>query len=221
MRISELNVYGEIARVIELSHEEVELYQVKMFYYQSISGIRPFQYSMSQVSSYIYYQKEQGEGVLNLGQWMEKEGSVLNMIRIIEQIVLIIQESSTYLLYPRNFIPSQEEIMVDFNGESLNIQMMYIPICNFDEKDYLNYLIKFISHISRFFNRMNHMEGFYYFVRILEDLKEECSKLEETSGDKPVLEASSKISAERDLLGIFQQFLKNFGSRKHQGSMII
>ncbi len=207
MKISELNVYGEAATVVELSHDEVELYQVKMFYYQSISGIRPFQYSMSQSTSYFYYQDKEGNGIRKLSQWMESQGNVSDMVRIIEQMVLIIQESSAYLLYPLNFLPLEEEIIVDSSNQSLDIQMIYVPISDFSEQVYRNYLINFISRLSRFFNRMNHMEGFYYFVRVLEDLK----------GDQEQGNDHSKMN----LLSIFQVFLENFDSRKHEGSMII
>jgi len=148
------------------------MYQVKSFYYQSIHGIRPFRFSMSKEKSFFYYEHNKSTCLSSLAAKLEVE----DLYRIIEQVLLTIKTCDEYLLYAENFCLSPDMIQCQWQDHHLDVQLLYLPYRQGCHKEYRNYLILFVGFLSKEFNRLEHMEGFYYFVQYLEELKENTTK---------------------------------------------
>jgi len=171
---SELELYKDKFIVVECLTEKIEMYQMKTFYYQKIPGIRDFRYSMSQEKSFLYYENE---SILSLTEFLKRQVSVTDVYRILEQIKLIIEDSYNYLLYPENFCLHPSWIKIDKSENKLKVEMFYIPFKENCNSQYEHYIKQFVTCISKAFNELNDMEGFYYFVRLLDEFKDENFKI--------------------------------------------
>ena len=178
MTIKELSTYAEKARVYELPLVQIEMFQVKMFYYQKMQGVRPFRFSMSSVTGYLYFQDAKEKNQSTLQEFLDENSKVQDLLRILSQIKLIIDESSTFLLYPEMFIPDVNQIILSQNEDRLSVDLIYLPLQKDTDIQYKEFLITFITRVAKYYNQKNHMEGFYYFTRVLDELKRQ-SELEE------------------------------------------
>jgi len=167
---SELELYQDKFIVVECLTESIEMYQMKTFYYQKIPGVRDFRYSMSQEKSYLYYENK---SVLSLSEFLLKKPTVEEIYRILEQINLIIGGSYNYLLYSENFCLHPSWIKIDQINEELKVELFYIPFKKERNSQYGSYVKQLVSCISKVFNELNDMEGFYYFVRLLDEFKDD------------------------------------------------
>lgn len=175
MEFSELELYQDKFIVVECLTDIIEMYQMKTFYYQKIAGVRDFRYSMSQEKSYLYYENK---SVLSLSEYLQKSPTIEDIYRILEQINLIIGNSYNYLLYPENFCLHPSWIKIDKSKEELKVELFYIPFKKDCNSKYGNYVKQLVSVISKVFNELNDMEGFYYFVRLLDEFKDEAFKVD-------------------------------------------
>ncbi len=175
MEHKELELYKDKFIVFECLNDIVEMYQVKTFYYQRISGVRAFRYSMSQNKSFLYYDNKSENSLTeaaNIGI------SLNDIYRLLEQVKLIIEDCHNYLLYPDNFCLHPSFIQVNREEKELKVELLYLPFKEKANDKYKKYMIQFISMISKLFNELNDMEGFYYFVRLIETLKEESEEFD-------------------------------------------
>ena len=170
LEYSELELYQDKFIVVECLTDLIEMYQMKTFYYQKIVGIRDFRYSMSQEKSFLYYENK---SVISLSEYLQGCPKVEDIYRVLEQIKLIIASSYNYLLYPKNFCLHPSWIKVDQSEEELKVELFYIPFKEGCNVQYSSYIKQLVSCISKVFNELNDMEGFYYFVRLLDEFKDD------------------------------------------------
>lgn len=170
MEYSELELYQDKFIVVECMTDLIEMYQMKTFYYQKIPGIRDFRYSMSQEKSFLYYENK---SVVSFSEYLQGCPTVDEVYRILEQINLIIGSSYNYLLYPENFCLHPSWIRINKEEKELKIELFYIPFKEGCNTQYRSYIKQLVSCISKVFNELNDMEGFYYFVRLLDEFKDE------------------------------------------------
>ncbi len=168
MKISEMDLFGERFVVIECELKNVEIYQVKTFYYQRMTGIRPFRFSMSQDNCFFYFENSTDKTlaeVLQTGVTLNELHSMLN------QMSLIFRESRDYLLYSDNFILDPRWIKVNTVSDSLRINLLYLPLKQGKAERFKSSLELLISILLKAFNELNDMEGFYYFIRLQDELQ--------------------------------------------------
>lgn len=193
MDYSELELYQDKFIVVECLTENIEMYQMKTFYYQKIPGVRDFRYSMSQEKSYLYYENKT---VVSLSEFLQQKPNVTDIYRVLEQIKLIVSHCYDYLLYPNNFCLHPSWIKIDQSEEELSIELFYIPFKEGCNQQYNDYAKQFVSCISKVFNELNDMEGFYYFVRLLDEFKDEEFELDLTKHLEYFLEDKEKKKLE-------------------------
>lgn len=205
MTVKELTLYGEKAKVYEFPVEDIEFFQVKMFHYQNISGVRRFRFSMNKHTGYLYMDElDSVSEKVSLETFIEEGVSLGEMNRVLEQIRLIISESIGYLLYTENFLPDMQSIYISRQEDRLSGELLYLPVKRGTDIAYKEKLIQFMTRLTRFFSEKDDMDGFYFFARVLDDLTH--GNLKEDNGR---------------LDQILQMYLKIVDSRKHKQSMII
>jgi len=198
MIISQMELYKDNFIIIETEIESMERYQIKSFYYQTISGIIPFRYSMSRQKSYMFMNNRLD---LSLTNWMRKGLSKDEIYRILAQISLIIDDGKNYLLYEENFYLNPNWIFINKEADEIRVELAYIPFKKDCNEDYKLYEEQFVRCISKFFNEINEMEGFYYFVRLMDDIKDEVSEF--------------------TIRQHIEMFLNEIGGRKENRNMIL
>lgn len=170
-----LEIFQDKYTVIECKTEDIEMYQVKMFYYQSIPGLLPFRFSMSQNKSYLYYKNDQCFSLSDIFTYGFDKNDIL---RILEQLKVIYDLCRSYLLYEENIQIRPNRIKIKKEDNELNIQCMYIPLKRSNQtpehhKSYNEDYKQLISILAKMCNSLDYMEGYYYFTRLYQDLIEE------------------------------------------------
>jgi hypothetical protein len=175
MEFKEMELYHDKFVIVESLSQVIEMYQVKTFYYQLIPGIRRFRFSMSQDKSYLYYENK---NVVSLTEYLLQGSNVNEVYRILEQVLLILEDCHNYLLYPENFCLHPSWIKIDKCKEELKVELLYLPFKPGTNDKYKEYLEQFVRSISKVFNELNEMEGFYYFIRLLEEFRENSTDID-------------------------------------------
>lgn len=164
-----LELLNERFTVFECRTEVIEMYQVKMFYYQTVPGLIPFRFSMSQKKSYFYFKKD---GYINLTDLQVTNLEVKDIIRILEQIKLVYDMCNNYLLYEENILIKPSRIKVQKNKNEMTVNCMYLPFkkaCFSEDK---SDFAQFANVLSKMFNAVDYMDGYYYFTRLYQDICE-------------------------------------------------
>lgn len=164
-----LDLYNERFIVFEGMTKDIEMYQVKMFYYQTIPGLMPFRFSMSQNKSYLYFKKED---YIDFTDLKVSNLNANDLLRILEQIKSIYDMCLSYLLYEENIQIKPNRIKIIKSRNELIVNCMYLPIkktcTNVDFEDFA----QFTCLLSKMFNAVDYMEGYYYFTRLYQDICE-------------------------------------------------
>lgn len=169
MDVSEMEIYRDKFIVMECLSSSIEMYQVKTFYYQSIVGHRKFRFSMSQNKSYLYYDNK---GIVSLNDFLQQKYTSNDLYRVLNQIHLILLESSNYLLYLTNYCLQPNWISIVQLENDLKVELLYLPFKENVNMKYMEHCECFVRTMSKAFNEVNDMEGFYYFIRLLDEFKD-------------------------------------------------
>jgi len=164
-----LEIYRDKFEVLECQTEDIEMYQIKMFYYQSVPGLQSFRFSMSQNKSYLYYKNN---NFLSLSQLIIQGVTLKEVYRILEQIKGIFDLSQKYLLYSENIQLNPSLIKISKEKTELSVECMYIPLKKQKQKKNNEDYEQLIGVLARVLNELNHMEGYYYFSRVYQDIKD-------------------------------------------------
>jgi len=164
-----LEIYRDKFEVLECQTDDIEMYQIKMFYYQTVPGLQSFRFSMSQNKSYLYYKNNNS---LSLSQTIVQGITMKEVYRILEQIKGIFELSQQYLLYTENIQLNPNLIKISREKAELSVECMYIPLKKLKEKGYREDYEQVVGILARVLNELNHMEGYYYFSRVYQDIKE-------------------------------------------------
>jgi tRNA/tmRNA/rRNA uracil-C5-methylase (TrmA/RlmC/RlmD family) len=173
--------------ILECETESIEMYQMKIFYYRTIAGIKAFRFSMTEKRSYLYYPEKNKTSLVDL---VEQNLSNKELLRILEQIRLIIRESKNNLLYERNFALRPEWIYIDKCMDQMKVELVYMPLKQGQKPILEENYRSFVRFISKLFNEWNEMEYFYYFKRLDEEkyddqsMEELLKVLEQLSKEK-------------------------------------
>lgn len=164
-----LEVYDNNFIVFECLTEEIEMFQVKMFYYQEVPGLYPFRYSMSQHKSFIYYKCEP---ILSLVERINQGISLQEFFVILKQLKAIFENSRQYLLYEENIQLSPEKIRITVHENTVSVECMYIPLKRKHQKSQCEEYSQLMLLLAKTFSEFDYLEGYYYFTRVLQDIKE-------------------------------------------------
>ncbi len=165
---SMLEIQNDQFLILECETKNIEMYQMKIFYYRTIAGIKSFRFSMTEKKSYLYYPDK---NKCSLNELAQQQLSCQELLRILEQIRLILIESKNNLLYDNNFSLRPEWIYIDKQGEQIKVELVYLPLKSKVQTGLKENYISFIRFVAKLFNEMNAMEYFYYFKR-LDDVEE-------------------------------------------------
>lgn len=166
VRCSMLEIRDDQFLILECETENIEMYQMKIFYYRTIAGIKPFRFSMTEKRSYLYYP---GKNKMSLVDLAEQNLSNKDLLRALEQIRLIIRESKNNLLYERNFALRPEWIYIDKRADQMKVELIYMPLKQGQKPILEETYRSFIRFVAKLFNEWNEMEYFYYFKRLDEE----------------------------------------------------
>ncbi len=187
VRCSMLEIRDDQFLILECETESIEMYQMKIFYYRTIAGIKAFRFSMTEKRSYLYYPEKNKTSLVDL---VEQNLSNKELLRILEQIRLIIRESKNNLLYERNFALRPEWIYIDKCMDQMKVELVYMPLKQGQKPILEENYRSFVRFISKLFNEWNEMEYFYYFKRLDEEkyddqsMEELLKVLEQLSKEK-------------------------------------
>ena len=178
--------------ILECETRCIEMYQMKIFYYRNITGIKPFRFSMTEKRSYLYYPDKNKSTFVD---FVEKKLIAKDLFCILEQIYLIICESKNNLLYETNFSLRPDWIYIDKEAEQMKVELIYLPLKKDNNTDFKDNYKRFIQFIAKLFNELNEMEYFYFFKRLEENVQEEDTQ-EEASLDA-LLDVLQQLSKKR------------------------
>lgn len=181
-------VYQNGYLVFEESVQHIETYQMKSFYYQKIPGVREFRVSMASDRAYLYVPDVEETSFQKVAPTLSKE----ELIRFIHGVCLILERMEDYLLYEEHCLLRPEWIQCDTTKGTLDIELLYLPLVQHAElevtDDYTMERDKkpLLMLLAECFNRLNEMEGFYYFMQIKENLQSQ-EKAEESLSWREIL----------------------------------
>lgn len=167
-----MDIYGKDFLVLEIDTKELETYQLKSLYYQQIVGIREFRHSISGDKSLLFYPNQNRTSLSDL---IKKGVTNKELHRLLEQVLMIIKLSESYLLYPENISLDMDTIKVQHDQE-LRVELLYIP----RKRGTILYnegLNTFLQVIATAFHQCNDIEKSYYLSRLAEDMKKECFQI--------------------------------------------
>jgi hypothetical protein len=169
LNVKKLDLYDNKFIVVECQTEDIEMFQVKMFYYQEVPGLYPFRFSMSQHKSYMYYKYNHG---LSFQEVVNQGITIKDFLLILEQLKTIIERSRSYLLYEENIQLSPEKIRIVRDQKSVKVECMYIPLKRKNYKLHNEESLCLVDRIAKTFSELDYLEGYYYFTRVHQDMKE-------------------------------------------------
>ncbi len=152
--------------ILECPTNEVEMYQMKLFYYRQIEGIKTFRFSMTEERSYLYFPDKGG---YTLREAVQEGMSIQELMSVLKRICTILMESKNNLLYEKNFSLRPEWIYIERHKEGVEVELVYLPLKAKVSETLEEAYKAFIQFMTNTLSDLHEIELFYYFKRLEEE----------------------------------------------------